>query len=180
MDDIKITVKNDFDFKKIKMDFSHELNLIGGMIKKDIRTGIRVSREIDGGSMKSLHPFTVKEKGGITTPLMSEGVGTLSRVNKTRATRSKQVVIITPAESRTQPLKGYPHGIAEVQQRGATIRVTKKMRSYLRSRGLHLSKKTNVIRIPARPWFGISKSVMRAIPKLFHKRIDMELKRAKL
>lgn len=46
--------------------------------------------------------------------------------------------------------KGRPSMIATVQDRGATIRVTSRMRGYLGARGVHLRQSTKAVRIPAR------------------------------
>ena len=173
MKDIKITAIKNFDLSKVKLDFRKELSLIGDMIRRDIRMGIKAQRTIDCQTMKPLHPFTVKQKG-FPAPLIKEGI--MSRVT---VKKSKNKVEIFPASSRMQPLPGYPRGIAEVQQKGATIQVTDKMRSYLSGKGLHLRKKTTVIRIPARPWFGITSKVLRDIPKMMGKRIKREIKRAR-
>lgn len=42
--------------------------------------------------------------------------------------------------------------IADVHERGRTIKVTPKMRAYLHSQGLHLKPTTQYIHIPARPY----------------------------
>ena len=176
MKSVKITAKKNFDLNKIKLDVSKELNLIGDMIRKDIRMGIKAQRTIDGKVMKPLHPFTVKEKG-FPAPLIKEGI--MSRINVKKATKKKQEVKIYPAKQRTQPIKGFPLGIAEIQQKGARIRVTDNMRAYLHGRGLHLSKKTQSLEIPARPWFGISDKIMRDIPRMIKARIRQEIRRAR-
>jgi len=171
LNDVKITAKKNFDLTNIRLDFSRELALIGDMIKKDIRMGIKIRRTIDGGTMDPLHPFTIKQKGS-ASPLID--TGTMSKVI---VKKSRKLVEVFPAKSRTKPIKGYPKGIAEIQQKGATIRVTEKMRSFLHTKGLHLSKSTKVIKIPPRPWFGVSNKILKDIPKMIRKRIQQEISR---
>lgn len=95
---------------------------------------------------QKLHPFTIKQKGH-GQPLFEHGK-LAAAVN----------VFITPVhEDRTDFSVGVLDGTeaikAQVHEGGATIRVTPKMRTYLRNRGLKLKKSTRFITIPPRPVF---------------------------
>lgn len=57
---------------------------------------------------------------------------------------------------------GKPSMIAKVQDRGATIRVTSRMRGWLAYRGIYLNPKTKVIRTPARRFWRKSWSQVRS------------------
>jgi hypothetical protein len=153
---LELNVTKNFDLSKMKFDLSKQLNVAAGIIKSDIAQKIDQHRQIDGSPSKPLHPFT-KSKVGNRPPLKGGGGQSLRNVGIKKATTTKQEAVIFPAKRRTKPLKGFPDGIAQVQQEGVKIKVTPKMRGYLHGQGLHLKKKTKTIEIPARPWFGISK-----------------------
>ena len=45
---------------------------------------------------------------------------------------------------------------ARIHQFGGSIKVTPKMRAFLHFKGIHLKKTTQVIKIPARPYLGVT------------------------
>lgn len=152
---LELNVTKNFDLKKMKFDLSKQLNTAALIIKADIQEKIDQHRQIDGAKSKPLHPWSLE--GGNRPPFKGGGGQSLRNVGIRKATPNKQQAVVFPAKRRTKPLKGFPSGIAEVQQKGVKIKVTPKMRGYLHSQGKHLKSDTKFIKIPARPWFGISK-----------------------
>jgi hypothetical protein len=102
-----------------------------------------------------LHPFTLyekREKGQDLRTMIASGEYLNSiQVLETRVGKGRYTYTVgIPADAQ------HSSGIAmrrlqRIQEYGAVIPVTPKMRAYLHYRGLHLRKDTNQIVIPARP-----------------------------
>ena len=139
-------------------DWGKALEIAEGELRKRVRKGMargvakgattiqgKVKANIDRGRSehKANHPFTVEQKGS-SRPLVDTG----DMANSVSVQFLSELVAVIGV-SRNTP-KGV--SIAAVQEFGATIRVTDKMRGYLHSVGLHLKPDTKAIVIPPRPF----------------------------
>lgn len=117
---------------------------IARRLYENIQLGLRMGRS----AWKELHPMTILMKGS-AQPLLNEG----------ELERAIQVI-----EQGGKVFVGIPEGaqrsdgtslemVAEVMEYGATIPVTDRVRAFFAANGYPLKKETQVIVIPARPFF---------------------------
>lgn len=111
-----------------------------------LRDAIRKSYREGRPEHQRLHPFTIKRKGH-GQPLFETG----------KLADSVKVIMVPKTEDRTDfsvGIEDREQAIkAQVHEAGATLRVTERMRMYLRSIGLKLKKTTRFLTIPPRPVF---------------------------
>lgn len=108
----------------------------------------RIKANISKGRQEhdALHPFTVARKGS-SRPLVDHG----DMLNSVNVQFPSDLVAMVGVNRMSADGKA---NIAAVQEFGATIGVTDKMRGYLARQGLHLRRDTVAIVIPARPFVG--------------------------
>ena len=164
-------------FQNAKLVKAVEDGMVDGLkksapvIQRNIKKGIRQGRS----EWPKLHPFTIAQKGS-ARPLIDKG--SLMRAVKVDVESRKQLFIGIERGSRGS--KGQDLAlIANVHESGATIRVTEKMRGFLRAKGLFLRDRTKVIRIPARPFIepAVNESV-KEVKDLMIKSIRRRVERA--
>jgi len=120
-----------------------------GVAKGAVAVQARIKKNIARGRSEhaSLHPFTIAQKGserplvdhgdllnGVSVQFLSELVAFIG-VSRGERSNGKDLV-----------------SIAAVQEFGATIKVTPRMRAFLHAKGLHLKPSTKAIVIPPRPY----------------------------
>lgn len=120
-----------------------------GVARGAVAIQARIKRNIARGREEhaALHPFTIRQKGserplvdhgdllnGVSVQVVSELVAFIG-VSRGERARGKELV-----------------SIAAVQEFGATIKVTPRMRAFLHAKGLHLKATTKAIVIPPRPF----------------------------
>jgi len=135
-----LDVKAKFDFSKLKLDLSKDINIAAQTVVQDIKNANKNNMTIQYKPIKPLSPKTImiKSKKGYDTPGRAlyatgrmVGAGSKPQVGgrgpylKKRATTSDQTAEISPSEDRIE--------IGSIHQVGDPGR-----------------------NLPARPWFGIS------------------------
>lgn len=102
-----------------------------------------------------LHPFTLKEKRekgqDLRTMIASGEYINSIQVLETRVGKGRYTYTVGIAADAQHSSGIMMQRLQRIQEYGAVIPVTPKMRAYLHYRGLHLRKDTNQIIIPARP-----------------------------
>lgn len=128
-------------------------------LEEAVREGLQ-SQAPAGQPFVPLHAFTAEQKGSSTA---LAGGPLEAAVKATVSSDGLKVRVGIPASARA------PDGtslamVARVQEHGATIDVTPKMRAFLAARGLHLRASTVTLVIPARPFL---RPILRAMrPRL--------------
>tara|TARA_R110002020_G_scaffold43981_2_gene127124 strand:- start:780 stop:1226 length:447 start_codon:yes stop_codon:yes gene_type:complete len=145
---LDIDIKELFDLKKIKFDFSSTLNDFAKNVVKDHKRRLQFGQGVDMKPMKKLQPSTIKSKRiknykNPRVPL--NATSTMSKIKfKERATKSNQTATLKPADSRDE--------IGVYHQEGGA-------------------------RLPKREWFGVTVKQEQKGIKLMEQRIEKELKR---
>ena len=137
--------------------------ILEGMIKDRILTG---------RGMRKLHGFTVDQKGS-SKPLIDNG-GLLGSVGHRFVT--KNAVFVGAHRTAADGTD-----VAELHERekGTRVKVTPKMRAYLRARGFPLKKTTTHLFIPGRPYIAPAFKDFKArghMRGLFGKAVEKTLK----
>ncbi len=120
-----------------------------GVKKGAVAVQARIKKNIARGRNEhaALHPFTVAQKGS-ERPLVDHG----DLVNGVSVQFLSELVAFIGV-SRGERSNGKELvSIAAVQEFGATIKVTPRMRAFLHAKGLHLKPSTKAIVIPPRPY----------------------------
>tara|TARA_R100001163_G_scaffold53053_1_gene40425 strand:+ start:148 stop:594 length:447 start_codon:yes stop_codon:yes gene_type:complete len=137
-----IKVEMNFDFSKIDLDLSKELNMAGQIIRKDHSKRLESGRGVNGSSMKALKPSTIKRKG--SSQILVD-TGSMKNLEIKEATKNKQEVIIKPH--------------------------TKKKRKGVNDQQIGYYHQTGQGHLPKREWFGISKEAQDKSEELMERRI---------
>lgn len=145
---MSITLEKNFDLGKFNADFSKELNLFSQIIREDHGKRLQRGEGADGKQMKSLKDATIEAKG-FNQILVN--TGEMSNLVSTKATKTKQEVIINPGAKKKRG-KVTNQELGQFHQEGAGD-------------------------LPKREWFGISKDASRRGMKLMELRLDKELRR---
>lgn len=143
-----IKVEMNFDFSKIDLDLSKELNMAGQIIRKDHSKRLESGRGVNGARMQNLKPATIKRKG-FDQILVNEGK--MKNLIVEKATKDKQEVIIKPGD--------------------------KKKRNGVTNQQIGYYHQTGQGRLPKREWFGISKEAQDKSEELMKRRIIQEVDR---
>ena len=146
---MSVTVTKNFDLGKINLDVHKELNLVGGMIKKDHYKRLEKGQGING-KMQSLADSTIKQKGHGKILVDS---GKMRNLVVDKATKTNQQVVIHPGTSNYPGSSVSMDEVGEFHQKGGKD-------------------------LPKREWFGITKQVERDAIKLIEMRIEKEIDRA--
>ena len=146
---MSVTVTKNFDLGKINLDVHKELNLVGGIIKKDHYQRLESGQGING-KMQSLAPSTIKRKGHGKILVDS---GKMRNLVVDKATKTNQQVVVHPGTSNYLKSNVSMDEVGEFHQKGTK----------------HL---------PKREWFGMTKNVERDAFRLIEARIERELKNA--
>jgi hypothetical protein len=120
-----------------------------GIAKGAVAIQARIKKNIARGRPEhaALHPFTIAQKGS-ERPLVDHG----DLLNGVSVQFLSELVAFIGV-SRGARAKGQDLvSIAAVQEFGATIKVTPRMRAFLHAKGLHLKPSTKAIVIPPRPY----------------------------
>lgn len=144
-----IKIEKNFDLGKIDLDVHKELNLVGGIIKKDHYQRLEKGQGING-KMQPLAGSTIKRKGHGKILVNS---GKMRNLIIDKATKTNQQVVIHPGTSSYPKSNVSMDEVGEFHQRG----------------GKHL---------PKREWFGITDKVEKDAFRLIEMRIERELNRA--
>lgn len=122
----------------VTKQFKYAMKLCGALVAEEVRRGWSgAGRE----GWAHLHPFTAVEKGH-TEPLYHTGA-LMDSVVVVQDDSAVAIGVNDPTEAKK----------ALIQERGATVKVTPRMRAFLASRGFVLKKDTAFLVIPARPNF---------------------------
>jgi len=146
-----ITMKTDFDLRKINLDLSKELNLAGQIIAKDHFTRLERGQDANGKQMAPLEDATIARKG-FNQILVN--TGKMRNLIVDKATKTKQEVLVHPGEKQK-----YKKSRVTMSDVG----------------GFHQKGKGN---LPRREWFGVSTKAETNILKMITHRIDREIRRA--
>lgn len=133
----------------VTKQFKYAMKLCGQVVAEEVRRGWSGAGR-DGWA--HLHPFTSIEKGH-TDPLYHSGA-LMDSVVVVQDDSAVAIGVNDPVQAKK----------ALIQERGATITVTPRMRGFLASRGFVLKKTTNFLVIPARPNF--SRALGEKLPEL--------------
>ena len=107
--------------------------------------GMIKGRILSGRGMSKLHGFTVDQKGS-SKPLIDDG----DLLGSVGYRFIKRDVVFVGVHRKS--VDGTDIAALHEREEGARIRVTPKMRAYLRARGFHLKKTTTHLFIPGRPY----------------------------
>ena len=146
---MSVTVTKNFDLGKINLDVHKELNLVGGIIKKDHYQRLESGQGING-KMQSLAPSTIKRKGHSKILVDS---GKMRNLIVGKATKTNQQVVIHPGTSNYPKSDVSMDEVGEFHQKGTK----------------HL---------PKREWFGITDKVEKDALRLIEARIEREIQNA--
>jgi len=123
--------------------------MVRGVRKGALVVQRRIKENIARGRAEHapLHPFTIARKKS-DRPLVAHG----DLLNGVSVQFIEDLVAFIGV-SRGAKAKGHDLvSVAAVQEFGATIKVTRKMRAFLHAQGLHLKADTKAIVIPPRPY----------------------------
>ena len=146
-----ITVKMDFDLRKINLDLSKELNLAGQIISKDHFTRLERGQDANEKQMTPLKDATIERKGFNQILVNS---GKMRNLIVDKATKTKQEALVHPGEKQK-----YKNSKVTMSDVG----------------GFHQRGSSN---LPKREWFGVSTKAETNILKMISQRIDREIRRA--
>ena len=146
-----ISMKADFNLKKINLDLSKELNLAGQIISKDHFTRLEKGQDVYGRQMADLEDATIERKGFNQILVNS---GKMRNLIVDKATKTKQEALVHPGEKQK-----YKNSKVTMSDVG----------------GFHQRGSSN---LPKREWFGVSTKAETNILKMISQRIDREIRRA--
>jgi hypothetical protein len=123
--------------------------LARGVAKGAVAIQARIKKNIARGRSEHapLHPFTIAQKGS-ELPLVNHG----DLLNGVSVQFLSELVAFIGVSRGAKANGKDLVSIAAVQEFGATIKVTPRMRAFLHARGLHLKRTTKAIVIPPRPY----------------------------
>jgi hypothetical protein len=155
-----ITIEKNFDFSKINMDLSKELNLSGSMIIKDMVDKNRKGLSYNGEKLEPLNPKTIKRK-------RAKG-----RSNPSRALYDSGLMIGRGSAKKTGGRGLFLSKRASKTKQEAVISFAKDRHQI----GIYHNEGTN--KLPKREWFGVSDKVEKDILRMIELRIDRILRSA--
>ena len=144
-----VKIEKKFDLKRIRFDFSKELNLAGQIIRKDHFQRLEKGVGVEGNKLEKLKPATVKRKG---SDKILVDTGKMRNLVIKKANKKNQVVEIFPGKKATR------NGVTNQQ--------------------IGFYHQTGAGSLPQRKWFGVSKQAEKDSIKLMEMRIEQELNRA--
>lgn len=144
-----VKIEKKFDLKRIRFDFSKELNLAGQIIRKDHVTRLEKGQGVDGGQLKELKTATIKRKG--FNQILVE-TGKMRKLAFRKADKKRQFVELFPDKRKNR------NGVSNQQ--------------------IGFYHQTGAGNLPERKWFGISKQAEKDSIKFVELKIEQELNRA--
>lgn len=148
---MSVTVEMNFDLRKINLDLTKELNIVGQMIREDHSKRLQRGEGVDGSKMARLKDATIERKG--FNQILVD-TGEMGNLVIDKATKSKQEVNIFPGRKK---------------RRGKGKITNQELGGYHQRGGGNL---------PKREWFGITNKIEPKANKLIEDRIERELRRA--
>lgn len=179
---VTFDIAKKFDLKKIKFDFSKQINLMADSIVKDHKTRLQFGQGVNEKPMARLKGSTIASKRFKNlpkprVPLYGKGV-MLNVYVKKRATRSVPQAIIIPPLKRKEVAKYHqfgttgPYSIRPKKENG-------KLGPIFTSRGkMTFRKEVLHPGIAKREWFGITKKQEKRGFRFISLEIDRILNRA--
>ena len=132
-------IMGEFD-ERLHRNAEKTLRRAGEELASDMKTRI-----LDGKDMKPLHGFTIAQKGS-SKPLVDDG----DMLGSIGVRFIEELAVFVGAHRKTEDGRD----LVELHNRenGTRVKVTPKMRAYLRARGFNLKKETTELFIPGRPF----------------------------
>lgn len=132
-------IAEEFD-KRIRTNARQALLKAGEELASDIR-----KRILDGKGMKSLHGFTIQQKGS-SKPLIDDG----DLLGSVGVRVLEELAVFVGVHRRSE--SGVDLASLHEREEGTRVPVTPAMRAFLHMRGFHLRAETKELFIPGRPF----------------------------